>query len=90
MSGAPRTTHSEVRCQVLLQYGDGRPRMANVVKPAWFGRQVTVMLSTQKTVAGELAEVSEHYIILNTAAGERQIMVHAIVAIWPTGEQGGV
>jgi len=71
MSGAPRTTHSEVRCQVLLQYGDGRPRMA-------------------KTVAGELAEVSEHYIILNTAAGERQIMVHAIVAIWPTGEQGGV
>jgi len=71
MSGAPRTTHSEVRCQVLLQYGDGRPRMANVVKPAWFGRQVTVM-------------------ILNTAAGERQIMVHAIVAIWPTGEQGGV
>ncbi len=61
--------------------------MASVVKPAWFGREVTVTLTTGKTVTGELTEVSPTYIILNTKAGEKQVMVHAIITIWPAEQQ---
>jgi len=72
---------------MLSQFGEGKPATARVVKPAWFGRQVTVLLLSDKSVTGELTEVSEHYIVLNTKSGERQIMVHAIAAVWPAGEQ---
>jgi len=72
--------------KVLSQHGDKGVRMANVVKSAWFGRQVTVMLVTEKAVTGELIEVSEHYVVLNTKVGEKQIMVHAIIAVWPADQ----
>ena len=70
-----------------MQASDKETRMASIVKPAWFGRQVTVMLTTEKTLTGELAEVSPSYIVLNTKSGEKQIMVHAIIAIWPAEQQ---
>lgn len=57
--------------------------MANVVKPTWFGREVTVLLVNGKSVVGELAEILDNYIVLNTKGGEMQIMVHAIIAIRP-------
>jgi len=55
--------------------------MASIVKSSWFGRQVTVLLVTEKSVSGELSEVSEHYIVLTTKSGEMQIMANAIIAI---------
>ena len=57
--------------------------MASIVKSSWFGKQVSVLLVSGKSVAGELSEVSDHYIVLTTKAGEMQIMAHAIVAIRP-------
>jgi sRNA-binding regulator protein Hfq len=57
--------------------------MAGVVKPSWFGREISVMLANEKWLTGELAEVTEHYIMLHTKTGELLVMVHAIVAIRP-------
>ncbi len=57
--------------------------MANVVKPAWFGREINVLLVSGKSVVGELTDVADHYVVLNTKTGELQVMVHAIVAIRP-------
>jgi ferredoxin-fold anticodon binding domain-containing protein len=61
--------------------------MANVVKSSWFGRQVNVLLVSGKSVVGELAEVTDNYIVLNTKSGELQVMVHAIVAIRPESSE---
>ena len=61
--------------------------MANVVKSSWFGRQVSVLLVSGKSVVGELSEVSDNYIVLTTKTGELQVMVHAIVAIRPAGPE---
>ena len=55
--------------------------MASIVKSSWFGKQVTVMLVSEKSVSGELSEVSDHYIVLTTKNGETQIMASAIIAI---------
>ena len=60
--------------------------MANVVKASWFGRKLDVLLVSGKSVVGELAEVSDSYIVLNTKDGELQVMVHAIMVIRPTGK----
>jgi sRNA-binding regulator protein Hfq len=55
-----------------------------VVKSAWFGREINVLLSNGKTLSGELVETSEQFIVLNTAKGaEVQIMSHAIMVIRP-------
>ena len=59
--------------------------MASVVKATWFGRQVNVLLVSGKSVVGELAEVTDNYIVLDTKSGELQVMVHAIIAIRPEG-----
>ena len=66
--------------------------MPDVTKPSWFGRQVTVLMSNGKSLTGELAEVSDRFIVLQPKSGvETQIMVHAIIAIRPAkgeGEEG--
>ena len=61
--------------------------MANVVKSAWFGRNIQVLTVNGKRISGELSEVSECYIVLTTKHGEMQIMVQAIIAIWPGTEE---
>lgn len=62
--------------------------MPDVVKPEWFGRQITVLMVNGKSVTGELAEVSENFIVINPASGvETLIMVHSIVAIRPAQGQ---
>jgi sRNA-binding regulator protein Hfq len=55
--------------------------MATVIKTEWFGKQVSVLMVNGKTVRGELAEVTENYLVLNVGAVQMQIMVHAIIAI---------
>ncbi len=55
--------------------------MANVIKPAWFARQIHILLVSGKSVTGELNEVTDNYVVLNTKDGEVQVMVHAIVAV---------
>jgi sRNA-binding regulator protein Hfq len=55
--------------------------MATVIKTEWFGKQVSVLMVNGKTVTGELAEVTENYLVLNVGAIQMQIMVHAIIAI---------
>ena len=57
--------------------------MANVVKSSWFGRNVQVLMVNGKRISGEITEVSDSYVVLNTNKGEIQVMVHAIIAIWP-------
>ena len=61
--------------------------MVNVVKSSWFGRRVKVLLVSGESVAGELTEVSDHYIVLNTEEGELQIMVHSIMTIRAAGAE---
>jgi sRNA-binding regulator protein Hfq len=55
--------------------------MATVIRTEWFGKQVSVLMVNGKTVTGELAEVTENYLVLNVGAVQMQIMVHAIIAI---------
>jgi sRNA-binding regulator protein Hfq len=55
--------------------------MATVIKTEWFGKQISVLMVNGKTVTGELAEVTENYLVLNVGAIQMQIMVHAIIAI---------
>jgi sRNA-binding regulator protein Hfq len=55
----------------------------SIVKSSWFGRQVSVLLISGKSLTGELTEVSDHYIVLTTKTDETQIMAHAIIAIRP-------
>jgi len=55
--------------------------MATVIKTEWFGKQISVLMVNGKTVTGELAEVTERYLVLNVGAVQMQIMVHAIIAI---------
>ena len=69
-----------------MRTGIGTTQTAPVVRPSWFGRQITVMLVTGKSVSGELTEVSEHYIVLTSDSGETQVMVHGIIAIRPSEE----
>ncbi len=69
-----------------MQLSSSGKQRANVVKPAWFGRQLAVTLMGGESVRGELTEVSENYIILNTKVGEKLLMVHAIIAVWPVDQ----
>lgn len=64
-----------------MRTGIGTTQSTAVVKSSWFGRQITVVLVTDKSVSGELTEVSEHYIVLTNDSGETQVMVHGIIAI---------
>lgn len=58
--------------------------MPGVTKPSWFGKQVTVLMTNGKSLTGELAEVSDKFIVVQPNSGvETQIMVHAIIAIRP-------
>ena len=56
------------------------------VKPTWFGRKVSALLSTGKWLTGELTEVTDNYIVLETSSGEVQVMVHALIAVRPADE----
>ncbi len=55
--------------------------MPGVVRPDWFGRDLSVLLVSGKRVSGELTEVTDHYIVLNSDGGDVQVMVHAMVAV---------
>jgi len=55
--------------------------MVSVVKTQWFGKQISVLMINGKTVTGELAEVTEDYVVLHVGGVQMQIMVHAIIAI---------
>ena len=57
--------------------------MAAIVKTVWFGKQLNVLLTTGKSVSGELTEVTDAYIILDRGGTEMQVMAHAIVMIVP-------
>lgn len=61
--------------------------MGNVVRGGWFGRQVSVLLVNGKTIAGEVTEVTEHYVVLSRSNSEVQIMGSAIVLIAPSEKQ---
>jgi len=60
-----------------------------LVKVGWFGRQVTVLMVNDKSVSGELTEVSEHYIVVTRGTTDTQIMAHAVVAIRLADEKAG-
>jgi sRNA-binding regulator protein Hfq len=62
----------------MLGPGD---KAANVVKGDWFGQRVRAVMLTGKGLEGELTEVSEHYIILESDGVATQVMVHAIAVI---------
>jgi small nuclear ribonucleoprotein (snRNP)-like protein len=55
--------------------------MANVVKTDWFGKRISVLMVNGETVSGELTEVSDHYVVLDTGKADVQIMVGAMVAV---------
>ena len=55
--------------------------MASIIKAGWFGRQVGVVLLNGKKVTGELTEVSDQFIVLNTGKSEVQIMGSAIMLV---------
>ena len=62
--------------------------MADVVKTGWFGRKVTVLMVNGKSLSGELSEVTDKYIVVETKSGKpTQVMVHAIVAIRPVEQK---
>jgi len=63
--------------------------MARVIKPEWFGKQVSVLMVNGKSVTGELSEVSDNFIVLSRGGAETQIMVHAIVAVRLATEKEG-
>lgn len=62
-------------------------KAGEVLKAEWFGRQVSVLLTNDKTVSGEVSEVSPNYIILGTSKGEMQIMKDSIILIRPVIEE---
>lgn len=55
--------------------------MASVVNSGWFGRGISVLLVNGKTMTGELTEISDHYIVIESGGASTQIMVHAIIAV---------
>jgi len=61
--------------------------MGNVVRGGWFGRQVSVLLVNGKTIAGEVTEVTDHYVVLSRKNSEVQIMGSAVVLITPSEKQ---
>lgn len=61
--------------------------MAKIIKTGWFGRKITIWLSTGKKVEGELTEVADEYLVIDRNGSEMQVMGHAIVAI-SGGESG--
>ena len=61
--------------------------MANVVRGGWFGTQVSVLLVNGKTITGEVAEVTDHYVVLSRGNSEVQIMGSAIVLVAPSEKQ---
>ncbi|MGD2174297.1 MAG: hypothetical protein PVJ27_02755 [Candidatus Brocadiaceae bacterium] len=63
--------------------------MASIVKTAWFGRRVSVLMVNDKTVTGTLSEVTDNYLILKRGGSETQVMFHAIIAVRPASEEGG-
>ena len=56
-------------------------KVSNVVKTGWFGQRVRVIMLNGKALQGELTEVSDRYIVLDTDGVETQVMVHAIAVI---------
>ncbi len=62
-------------------------QITNIIKPEWFGKNISVLLTNEETFEGELTEVGEKYLVIKTAEGELQVMVHAIVTI-RLGEAG--
>lgn len=56
--------------------------MAKVVREGWFGRNIAVLLSTGKTVRGELTETADNFIVIHTKEDvDMQIMTHAMIAV---------
>ena len=56
--------------------------MAQSIRASWFGRDVIVLMSNGKSIAGSISEATDTYIVLEDAGGnETQVMVHAIIAI---------
>ena len=55
--------------------------MASPVRSSWFGREISVLLTNGKWLSGELTEVSDMHILLNTKNGETQIMAHAMMVV---------
>ena len=55
--------------------------MAKIIKTGWFGKQISIWLSTGKKVTGELTEVADEYLVIDRDGSDLQIMAHAIVAI---------
>jgi hypothetical protein len=62
--------------------------MANVIRSQWFGRSIKILLSNDKTITGELAEVTDNYLVIDRSGVPTQVMLHAIIAVWPAGEKG--
>ena len=61
--------------------------MAGLVKTAWFGKQVSILMVNGKTVTGELSEVTDRYVVLTINKAETQVMDHAIVAVRLAGDK---
>lgn len=57
--------------------------MANVVKTQWFGKRISVLMVNGESLAGELTEVSDNYVVLDADDGQVQVMIHAIVTVRP-------
>ena len=55
--------------------------MTGIIRTEWFGRQISVLLTTGKTLTGELSEVTDTYLVLDRESGQVQIMGHAVVAV---------
>ena len=58
-----------------------RTGQTNIVKQEWFGKNISVLLTSGKKIAGELSEVTPAYLVLDGKGGETQVMAHAIVLI---------
>ncbi len=56
-------------------------KTTDIIKPGWFGRNVSVLLTTGKQISGELSEVGQSYLIINTNGSDVQVMVHAIALV---------
>jgi len=61
--------------------------MPSVIKPDWFGKRVSVLLINGKTLTGELAQVTDDYIVVSVGEAENLVMVHAIIAVRLAGEE---
>lgn len=55
--------------------------MPELVKPNWFGRNLSVLLNNGKTIRGSLEETGDTYIVLETQKGPVQVMSAAITLI---------